>query len=366
MPSSTSSFETYELERVIPKHHWLRLAAIALAITVALTAGWEAYWRSKGYIPELDDNSDLWVAQRERVVANPKGTVVIGASRALFDFDMGVYEQAFGERPIQLSTVGTNPLPYLEDLANDPAFSGTVIAGVVPALWFVPGGPPVKTPTGNISRYEHWSLAQRSGFYLGLVLENHLAFMQQEDLTLNQLLLNLNIPNRPGAQVPPRLPPFFYHISRERQGGMNERAETDPVLQKTIQDRWIPLFTPPPFPPFFTQEQIHEIVEGFRQNTLTRARAAAEKIRAKGGNLVLVRFPSSGPLRAHEEKIAPRNLYWDALVEATGAPAIHFEDYPELKNFTCPEWSHLTRADRTEFTKRLIPHFQQMKVEGRL
>ncbi len=39
-------------------------------------------------------------------------------------------------------------------------------------------------------------------------------------------------------------------------------------------------------------------------------------------------------------------------------PGIYFEDYPELADFTCPEWSHLSAGDSVEFTKRLVPHLR--------
>lgn len=139
MPSSTSSFETYELKRIVPKHHWMLLALLSVVITASLTLGWELYCRSLGYEPSLNDSTDLWASRRMVLDTAPSRTVLIGSSRILFDFNMDVYEQGMGERPLQLATVGTNPLGYLEDLADHPQFSGTVIVGVVPGfLWLPP------------------------------------------------------------------------------------------------------------------------------------------------------------------------------------------------------------------------------------
>ena len=46
-------------------------------------------------------------------------------------------------------------------------------------------------------------------------------------------------------------------------------------------------------------------------------------------------------------------LTWDVLLRRTGAPGIHFEDYPELQGMELPEWSHLTHADAERYTAAL-------------
>jgi hypothetical protein len=366
MPSSTSSFKTYQLERIIPKQHWVRLAVITLILTALLTLSWEMVCRSLSYAPSLNDSEDLWASRRVLVDADPTRTVVIGASRTLFDFDLDVYEKAMGERPLQLATVGTNPGPYLEDLANHAEYSGTVIVGVVPGLFFAPGGPPMKRPVNHLKRYRDWSPTQIVGHYLGRILERRLAFLNEEDLTLNQLLLKLKIPDRAGVKSKPELPPHFHEVDEERQGGMTDYAEKNENIQKRIQQIWLPLFTPPPFPPGMSGEQIHAKVQEMADAILQKTQANVEKIRSRGGKVVFVRFPSTGGLRQLENKITPRAAYWDRVLEITGAPGIHFEDYPELKDFDCPEWSHLTKKDATKFTDLLVPHFQKLRAEGKM
>ena len=97
------------------------------------------------------------------------------------------------------------------------------------------------------------------------------------------------------------------------------------------------------------------------QEILETTRANVEKIRAKGGKVIFVRLPSSGGLRELEKKTTPREIYWDQLIESTQSPGIHFEDYPELRNFDCPEWSHLRKDDAIRFTKELMIHFKKLK-----
>ena len=98
------------------------LAVITLIFTSILILGWETYVRSIGCAPTLNDSEDLWDSRRAIVETEPDRTVLIGSSKMLFDFDMDVYEREFDSRPLQLATVGTNPGPYLEDLANHPKY----------------------------------------------------------------------------------------------------------------------------------------------------------------------------------------------------------------------------------------------------
>jgi len=69
--------------------------------------------------------------------------------------------------------------------------------------------------------------------------------------------------------------------------------------------------------------------------------------------VLFVRPPSSGPFLEYENRNWPRAQTWDALLAATGAPGIHFEDYPEMQGMELPEWSHLTRADAERYTTAL-------------
>jgi len=86
--------------------------------------------------------------------------------------------------------------------------------------------------------------------------------------------------------------------------------------------------------------------------------AAIEKIRARGGKIVFVRFPHSGGLKELENRDTPREKTWDPLLKMTGAPGIYYSDFPELSGFNCPEWSHLSAGDSVEFSKRLVPRLR--------
>jgi hypothetical protein len=353
MPSSTSNFD---FARSIPALPWRGITVIVVLIALSAAAAWELHVRSIGYAPTLNDTDDLWVQARRSVT--PESVVIIGESRPLFDLDLDELEKGLGKRPVQLAIAGSCAYSMLADLANDERFHGTVICSIVPGMFLAPGGPLLETSEKALKRYRNQTLAQRGSHHLGMFLEQHVAFLKQEDLTLEQLLKRLPIPNRPNAHVPPTFPPYFQTVDRERRMRMTEKCAQPGELQTRIQQIWLPLFTPPP-PPSYVPKDVFGANMGKAINARFNDTAkAVEKLRARGGTIVFVRFPNSGQLKALEDRLNPRTRDWERLLKDTKAPGIYFEDFPELASFTCPEWSHLSAGDSVEFTKRLVPHLR--------
>jgi len=353
MPSSTSNFE---FERPIPALPWRGITVIVVLIVMAAAAAWELHVRSIGYAPTLNDTDDLWVQARRSVT--PESVVIVGDSRALFDLDLDELEKGLGKRPVQLAIAGSSAYPVLADLANDEKFHGTIICSIVPGMFFAPGGPLVETSEKALKRYRDQTLAQRASHHLGMFLERHVAFLKQEDLTLEQLLKRLPIPNRPNALVPPTLPPYFQTVDRERRARMTENCAQPGELQTRIQQIWLPLFTPPPPPSYVPREAFGANMGKAVEARFLDTAKAVEKLRARGGKIVFVRFPFTGELKALEDRLNPRARDWERLLGDTKAPGIYFEDHPELARFTCPEWSHLSAGDSVEFSKRLVPRLR--------
>lgn len=353
MPSSTSNFD---FQRVIPELPWRGLLLATLAVTAIATVAWEIRARALGYAPCLNDTADLWADRREAV--QPDSIVLVGDSRMLFDADLSVLEQGLGQRPIQLALVGSCAYPILANLANDESFHGTVIASLIPAMWLVPPpAPPYQNSLLALNRYRDRTVAHRAGHHLGMFLEEHLAFLKQEDLTLPQLLKEVAVPNRATYHGPPRLPPYFATIERDRQTFMIAAAARPGPLQDRIKHGWPALFSPPPMPPH-TPKEVFAAIDQAVEARFGQTAEAVKKIRARGGKVVFVRFPHSGLLKELEDKATPREGPWNRLITETGAPGIYYSDHPELI-FDCPEDSHLSAPDATEFTKRLVPHLKQ-------
>jgi hypothetical protein len=88
-------------------------------------------------------------------------------------------------------------------------------------------------------------------------------------------------------------------------------------------------------------------------DSVLRLRQLAAQIRDRGGRVLFVRFPSSGMIRMLEERRFPRDRFWDELARHVDAPALHFDDVPALRDFTCPDGSHLDMRDRARFSAAL-------------
>src|SRR5438874_10625140 len=334
MPSSTSNFKRIlrlprlffrqpteaesvhggpplEFERPIPPIPWRGITVIVAIIVIAATTAWEIYCRSIDYGPTLNDNEDLWTLVRRKV--EPESIVIIGDSRGWYDLDLDELQEALGKRPLQLAGGGMCGYPVLADLANDNNFHGTVICSIAPRLFFAPPGtPPFERGEKVVKRFHNQTPAQRMSEYLAMPLEEHVAFLKQEDLTLDDLLKRIPIPNRPGALVPPRLPPYFNTLDRERRARMTEEcARPGSELAQRIQQIWIPLFTPPPAPTYIPKEQFMAKIGEAIGARFRDTAAAIEKIRARGGKIVFVRFPHSGGLKDLDDRDTPRAQTWD-------------------------------------------------------
>jgi hypothetical protein len=338
------------------------MVTVIVPVFIAVTA-WEVYVRSLGYEPTLNDTADLWAEARRRV--EPESLVVVGDSRAWFDSDLDELERGLGKRPIQLALAGSCAYPVLEDLANDQHFHGNIICSIVPRLYFAPpGSPPFDRGQKGVQRYRGQTWAQRISHELSVPLESSFAFLKQDDLTLEALLKELPIPNRPYAQVPPPLPPYFCSIDRERRARMIEQCVRPGRLQNRVKNGWAALFTPPPPPSYaptdrFLAQMTQAVEQRFRDT-----KDCVDKLRARGSKIVFIRFPMSGELKKLEDEQTPRVQTWDPLVQQTGVPGIYFEDFAELRSFECPEWSHLSAGDSVEFTKRLVPHLRNALGSG--
>jgi hypothetical protein len=380
MPSSTSNFKRrlrlprlffrkppeiesihggppLEYVRPIPQVQWRGITVAVVLIVIAAASAWELYCRSIGYGPTLNDNADLWTSARKRV--KPDSIVIIGDSRGLFDVDLDELQKGLGKRPVQLSIGGSCAYPVLADLANDNNFHGTIICSLVPRLFVAPPGtPPMDRSEKAVRRSHTQTLAQRASQYLAIPLEEHVAFLKQEELTLDDLLQRLPIPNRSYARVSPRLPPYFRTLDCERRARMIEKCAQPGKLQSTIQQIWLPLFSPPPPPAYIPKEEFAKQMGQAIEQRFHDVAAAVQKLRNRGCKIVFVRLPNSGELKALEDRETPRAAFWDRIIKDTAAPGIYYEDFPDLASFKCPEWSHLSAEDSVEFSKRLIPHLR--------
>lgn len=338
-------------ERDVPPQPWGRVLLGAFALFLVLMGGWEAYWRGYGATPGYRNSDGAWAEQRRRIDAGEGGrTVLIGSSRVLFDVQLPVWEQATGERPIQLALEGTSPLPILEDLAADPDFTGRVVVGVTPALFF--SGFALR---GNVVGYYHGQgPSQRSGHWLSKrLLEPNFAFYDP-DFALPTVVMRQPWPLRPGQRQGTRVRKLMTQEA-DRNTTLWRKVEADPDYRALARSIWTEHLTGPPPPPMATPEKAARVVD----QQIARAAKAVATLRARGVPVVFVRPPSNGLYYATEQKLLPRARTWEPLLRRAGVPGIHFEDHAEMQGLDLPEWSHLSAADARRYTAALAPRVEQ-------
>lgn len=80
----------------------------------------------------------------------------------------------------------------------------------------------------------------------------------------------------------------------------------------------------------------------------------ASKIAARGGEVIYVRLPTSGPIWELDERFYPKADYWDRFANEARAPTLHFRDVPTLADAQCVDGSHLDVRDAPRFTGLLL------------
>lgn len=330
----------------------LKKTALLTVLLVALfLVCWELYLQNKGVDNSYDDGPPLWSYHRARVY-DPidQSTVFIGSSRIKFDLDIDTWASMTGEKAIQLACVGSSPLPQLYDLAADEDFKGKLVVDVTEILFFSESPNSIERPTKAIEYYHDLTPTQRASFEINKPLEASLAFLDKDNYSINAMLDKIQFKSRPGVFMFPNFPSQFGRVKFNRQEYMTDEFVADTNLHNQVRGVWKVLAGGRGKPPI-SGTQLDSLLETIK--------VAVDKIEARGGKVLFVRTPSSGPFLAGEQQGYPREKYWDKLLEYTKKPGIHFMDDPATNHFICPEFSHLTPADAIVYTKHFIREIQE-------
>jgi hypothetical protein len=313
---------------------WLRVWLLAAACFGGSVASLEAYSRALGFRPSVTDSKDLWYFWRQRVYrADHKVVVLLGTSRVMADVSLASVHEALPDYSVvQLGLSGAkSPIGLLQDLIADRDFNGIVVSEM-------------EAPLLEKARWR--------------------------DHAENMLY-------RPHS-----LPDYMDVIARTRLNDFLASSRPHFALRSVVA-RWFDTGSEGPFPchwtfareaPFDFSENVDagayrsrraESCEGrylgrpvFRwESVLEEAdqiNAAIRDFKTRGGNVVFVRLPSTGTCWQLEETFHSKALNWDRLAASSGAICIHFRDFPSLREFDCPDNSHLDRRDAPRFTRALF------------
>jgi hypothetical protein len=300
-----------------------------------LLGGYECAFRMLGgYRPSIEDNANAWCLARSAVRERDRDAVVlIGASRVIMDIDTAAFSETWsGRKPIQLAVVGSDCRPMLRHLAEETEFCGIVICDVIPNTFFA------EPPQSNIQvdyiqqyRQQPWlALAEQ---WLRTHLHARFLFRLPElapaDVCL-RVFKGESLP-RPRWQIS--------HPDRSMHADFSLCHEVEKLQAQWVQNR----------------RHAHGVAPQQLDRDLESIEAHVDRIQRRGGRVVFVHFPTSGPVRDIEEERFPRARYWDTLAAGTSGISIHSRDYPSLASFSCPDGSHLDQRDAVGFTLQFVP-----------
>ncbi len=343
MPSSISNSDMHPdskvYERPVPS---LQLAGlIALLIFLGGMIAWELWVRSEGVQPSYRNSDGLWAEHRRKIDQGAgDGWVFTGSSRTLFNVQVPVWTELDGREPVQLAMEGSSPLAVVEGLAEDEDFTGNLLIGVAPGLFF--SGFTYRADA--FKRYETETPTQWMGQQISQVFEPYLAFYTF-DFALPKILERQDWPQREGVRSRKDVRKLS-NMERNRNTRMWDKVVNDQAYQELAKEIWAQGWRPMAERPPEEQERAKK----GREQQIERAVAAINKLQERGVTVVLVQMPYSGHYAVREPDAHPRAESWDILLERTGAIGLHFEDHPEMQAYDLPEWSHMKAEDADRFT----------------
>jgi hypothetical protein len=307
---------------------WVRTWALALALAVVVVVAWEAAWRSRGFRPSVSNDMELWAIERQRAVAGAgDGVVILGSSRVKAGIVPKALAQATGwTTPIQLAINFSSPVLALEDLAADRRFHGLVIVDVAPIILFNAFWPLENMVGGYLAYRDHARWSESFNTWLTSLVESSFVFRLPElsGTHLAESLIKGDLP------APQRFHDDRFRVTR------------------------IASSTAPEAPPANARDggAVGMGRKGL-DALIARLNAALEKLRSHHARAVFVAMPTAGAMAETENRLFPREEYWDVFAKGIEAPALNCRDEADLAEFVPPDGSHLTSGQAVEFSHAL-------------
>ena len=330
MPLSTSNSNDR-----LPNAHWRKTWFFSLIIVVMSLFVWEEICKTSGFTADsVRDTDVLWARTREKAsLLKDKAVILLGASRMQLGLNLKVLRQYTQTHPVQLAIDGNGFFPVLENLANDPEITGTIIISVdVQHL-----SRQTKSDRANewVQYYNERKSNRMPLYYRGLeeklsIWVNQLFAFRVADAKPHQVLYSIITNTGNFHNIIYTLP------DRSRQADYSQYVNNE--AKKRVQNIK------------------RQPVVGTDPDFLTRIdelEALIKRIQDRGGKVVLVRFPSDGNAWKGENLAYPREFYWDKITANVSCRTIHFKDYPALSKYTLPDGSHLDYRDAIPFTQSL-------------
>jgi hypothetical protein len=278
------------------------------------------------------DDPMSWALARGRVGDDQRVVAFVGTSRMLLAYDAAAFREAAPAlRGVQLAINGVPAIGVLEDLAADPSFRGVAVVDV--NEWDVAFGDPTET-----ARQEYVEPSRALWRAPGALANRWLAGLVQERVALLALGGRAVVTDLARGKTPA---PTLVAGALDRTSKGDYSLARPGVLEAKAKNR-LSNFDVQALDP---------------SQWLSRALAIeplVARIRARGGDVVVVRMPTTGRLAAGFDTHYPRARYWDAFAAQSAAHVIHFRDVPALRDIGCPDEMHLDQSAQPLFTRALV------------
>jgi hypothetical protein len=313
---------------------WLATWAAALLVAALALFVAERHWRAQGYVPTVLDSTQLWSIQRGRVYGDsPRPLVLLGASRIEYGVDMKTLRDELPHyKPVMLAVNGLYPLSVLRDLAQDPDFRGVVLCDVesntfISDYFFVQQAYP-----------DYYHQRWTPSWHLHRVL---LTAWQRAALIANpEYGVLASLKRGFGGGVPFRNYVNYY----SNRSGDIDYTKTDPEATKkhfadTVEGNIARL---PKRDPDTWLADIAPVYDWVRA------------IQARGGTVIFYESPTLGLTRDINDRLYPREQYWNRFVAASPAPVVSANAVPALANTPLPDDSHIDYRNKAAYTRKLV------------
>jgi hypothetical protein len=371
MPSSTSNFKAETISsktsvmisekkesipyRDIPEKPWFGIFIIAMCLMVVMIIRWEMLARDMEHTAGTYQTGfdHMWAVERRKLdKVHDIKVVIVGSSRILWGIDMAIMAEHIGSKPLQLALPGTGPALFVEDIVNNTDFNGLLLVGVAPFLFNrMDEGFFGK---GALNAYHKQSPANYSGAVLHNFISDYFAFLD-EAFGLTQLLNHYQtLPYRVGSK-------------KLKNDGWK--------LGNVYQDRLTEMWAPVEQAGGFDNVQVTNFWSGGLARTPPTPEEMAKmvttssdfygpllaKLRARGGDMVFLRLPSSGDYLKFDLKSDYYGRVWQPTIQALDIVGINAMEHEALSTgLDTPEWSHLTRASQDEFSHLITDHINRV------
>lgn len=339
----------------LPKGNWPIIWFCTLVLFLLAVVFVEYDIRRSGWTPSVVDSERLWAQQRKRASAlKDQAIILVGTSRIQLGMDLEVVKKISKLEPVQLAIDGSPFLPVLKSLADDPNIMGTVIVSVNTNLSL----DEESRSSSWVRHYEDNIKNNNKEPYkvindaIAMFFENNMvtrlegakpftaisALIFKEASFGNYLVTHLDR-SRDADYSKVKMPHFYMRRTQRHYGEniLNNKSSIDGFF--STYERAI--------------NNIKAVNNSYYLEKVNHLISLIKIIEKRGGNVVLVRFPTSKLIWDIDQKKHPRKMFWNEL-EKLHKPSIHFSDYVSLSKYKLPDGSHLDYRDKADFTASLV------------